>query len=215
MKSVSFPLALIALVAISLPRAAHAEPGFAQPPDDAAPDRDDPPGRAELVYDGHDRELATRDFEPRESGLRISTGPALRAMSSHADGGFGAALDVGARAAGARFAGTWVRVGSDRGLSQYDAQLWIDFGASERLHPILGAGAGVARLETASTNDGVHAAIVGIGSLRGSLEYVLPLHEADARAGFDVIGALPAIHGTDAPSVAGWVLVSARVGIGF
>ncbi len=217
MKTLFFALAAATAAGVCLPGVALAEDGFASPPGYA-----DPPERDHRDYreardkpPPDDDARSARDFEPRESSLRVSTGPTLRAMSSHADGGFGAALDIGPRAAGVRFAGNWVRTGSDRGLSQYDAQLWIDFGASERLHPILGAGAGVARVESTNGTGGTNAATVGIGVLRGTLEYVLPIREADARAGIDVAGALPAIRGTDAPNVDGWVLVTARVGIGF
>ena len=170
-----------------------------------------------------DADLAVRYYEepqaddpPREgSALRVSTGPVLRATSKHADGGLAAAIDVGARAAGARFAGTWVRTGSDRGLSQYGGQLWVDFGAEQRLHPVLAAGAGLARLEYTDVEGALRASTFGIGTLRGTLEYVLPIREADARASVDIEGALPAIRGVGAPDVDGWLLLTARVGIGF
>jgi len=207
--------ALVSAFALFCPALAHAASGYASPPgdfqrtDDELPRPDEPPPRSDDVPPRAD------DFEPEESALRLSTGPVLRATREHADGGFTAAIDIGARAAGARFAGSWVRTGSDRGLSQYDGQLWIDFGAEQRLHPILAAGAGLARLEYADALGAVHASTIGIGSLRGTLEYVLPIREANARAGLDIEGALPAIRGTDAPDVNGWVLVTARVGIGF
>jgi len=198
---------LTGALALLSPTFAHAASGFATPPgdspvDDSTPRFVEPPP-------------ATDDFDLEESALRLSTGPVLRATNQRADGGFSAAVDVGARAAGLRLAGTWVRTGSDHGLSQYDGQLWIDFGAGQRLHPILAAGAGLARLESADPSGGVRAATVGIGSLRGTLEYVLPIHEANARAGLDLEGALPAIRGSGAPDVDGWLLVTARVGIGF
>jgi len=191
------------------PAAARAESGFADPPGYS-----EPPQNQDLPQS----EADPQHFEPLESDrstFRLSTGPALRASSERADGGFGAALDIGAKAAGARFTGTWVGVGSHHGLSQYDAQLWLDFGQGQRLHPILAAGAGLARLEFADAAGATRNATIGVGTLRGSLEYVLPIQEADARAGLDIEGALPAIRGQDAPDVGGWVLVSARVGIGF
>ncbi|HEY2408200.1 MAG TPA: hypothetical protein VGI10_19470 [Polyangiaceae bacterium] len=184
-----------------------AEAGFAMPPDQ---DRLPPPRYGEPP----DSLPPPRYWQPPESALRLSIGPALRATSERADGGFGAALDIGAHAAGARLAGSWLRVGSDRGLSQYDAELWIDFGAEQRLHPILAAGAGVARLEHMEVN-GLRASAMGIGTLRGTLEYELPIQEANARAGLDLEGALPAIRGRDAPEVSGWLLLMARVGVGF
>ena len=198
---------LASALALAVPSLAHAASGFATPPGDS------PPDDTALPWAGP--APRSPDFEPEPSALRLSTGPVLRATSERADGGFAAAIDVGAKAAGARFAGSWVRTGSDRGLSQYDGQLWIDFGVEERLHPILAAGAGLARLEYRDASGALQASTVGIGTLRGSLEYVLPIREANARAGLDVEGALPAIRGMDAPNVNGWVLVSARVGIGF
>jgi len=189
------------------PALARAEPGFADPPGySEPPQNDDPPSET------------TPRFEPLDtdgSTFRLSTGPTLRATSERADGGFGAALDVGAKAAGARLAGTWVGVGSQHGLSQYDAQLWLDFGQGQRLHPILAAGAGLARLESADASGATRNGAIGVGTLRGTIEYVLPIQEADARAGLDVEGAFPAIRSQNAPDIGGWVLVSARVGIGF
>jgi len=200
--------ALASAFAFLCPVLAHAASGYATPPDDAAlrpEDREPPPDEPAPRSD---------DFFGEDSALRLSTGPVLRATPTRADGGFSAAIDIGARAAGARFAGSWVRTGGDRGLSQYDAQLWIDFARDQRLHPILAAGAGLARLEHADAGS-LQATTVGIGSLRGTLEYVLPIREANARVGLDVQGALPAIGSTGAANVAGWVLVTARVGIGF
>lgn len=200
---------LLSAVALLDPSLAHAASGFATPPgepptrsQDFAARPDDPPPQPD-------------DIEPEQSAVRLSTGPVLRATHERADAGFGAAIDVGARAAGARFAGSWVRTGSDRGLSQYDGQIWIDFGVDQRLHPILAAGAGLARLEYADGLGSVHASTVGIGSVRGTLEYELPIREANARAGLDLEGALPAIRGANAPDLSGWLLVTARVGIGF
>jgi hypothetical protein len=202
--------ALTLAVALTCPALAHAEPGFATPPGYTAPPDDDyVPPRPE------DSPPRADDFDTQESALRVSTGPVVRATSDRADGGFGAALDIGPKAAGVRFTGSWVGVGSNRGLSQYDAQLWLDFGAGQRLHPILAAGAGLARLESADAQGGPHDSTVGVGTLRGTLEYVLPIHEANARAGLDIEGALPAIRGQNAPDVGGWVLITARVGVGF
>ena len=206
---------LASALALLCPAIAHATDGYANPPGDFPSRPDDPPRSDDPPPRSDDPPPRSDDFEPEESALRLSTGPVLRATTERADGGFNAAVDIGARAAGARLAGSWVRTGSDRGLSEYDAQLWIDFGYEQRLHPILAAGAGLARLESADALGAVHASTVGIGSLRGTLEYVLPIREANARAGLDVEGALPAIRGQDAPEIGGWVLITARVGIGF
>jgi hypothetical protein len=142
-------------------------------------------------------------------------GPALRVSEIAPQGGFAAALDIGARAAGARLSGSWLDVGGEHGLSQYDLQLWIDFGYGRLLHPVLAAGAGIARADAVDADGNVTTSTLGVGVLRGTLEYVLPVSEADARAGIDVTGSVPAIRSRDAVDTNGWLLVIARVGVGF
>jgi hypothetical protein len=149
------------------------------------------------------------------SMVRVSVGPALRVSKEAADGGLAAAIDFGSGPAGARISGAWVRVGSERGLAEYRAELFIDFGADKRLHPILGAGAAVARLDSAGEDGSLETATYGVGVLRGSLEYVLPVSEADARAGIDAIGSVPAIHEKGASDPGPWLALVARVGVGF
>jgi hypothetical protein len=153
--------------------------------------------------------------ESSEPTLRLGVGPAIRVAGGGTAGGLGVALDLGARAVGGRLSGTWVRVGSDGGLSQYGAEIWVDFGAERRLRPIVGAGAAVGRLEQVDTSGSLHTSTLGLGVLRGALEYVLPVSGADARVGLDLQGALPAIRTSDSPDVTGWLLATARVGIGF
>jgi hypothetical protein len=150
-----------------------------------------------------------------ESTLRLSVGPAVRAGTDQTHGGLVTMLDVGSKAAGGRLTGTWSHVGSDGGLSQYTAELWVDFGARRRLHPIVGAGAGVARLEENDGAGSLRTSTLGLGVLRGTLEYVLPVSGADARVGLDVQGALPAIRGAGSPDVDGWLVAAVRVGVGF
>jgi hypothetical protein len=153
--------------------------------------------------------------ESTESTVRLSVGPALRAGADHTNGGLVTLLDIGSKAAGGRFSGTWSQVGSDGGLSQYTAELWVDFGARRRLHPIVGAGAGLARLETDDGAGSLRTSTLGLGVLRGTLEYVLPVSGVDARVGVDLQGALPAIRSAGAPDVTGWLVAAARVGVGF
>ncbi len=153
--------------------------------------------------------------EPSDSTFRLSAGPALRIDSHRAHGGLATALDIGSRAAGARLSGTWARVGSDGGLSQYTAELWVDFGAERRLRPILAAGAGLALLDEVGADGSLRTSTVGLGVLRGALEYALPVSGADARVGIDLEGALPAIRGNARSDVDGWLVAMARVGVGF
>jgi hypothetical protein len=187
--------------------AAAAQP-FATPPDTnetlAPADRNPPPG-----------EYASENETEPTSTVRVSVGPALRVSQDAADGGLAAALDFGSGPAGARVSGTWVNVGSDRGLAEYRAELVIDFGAEKRLRPILGAGAGIARLDRAEPNGTLETATYGIGVLRGTLEYVLPVSGADARAGVDAIGSITAIHEKGASDPGAWLSLVARVGVGF
>jgi hypothetical protein len=205
-------ICLVSLVAItSLPAAAGAQP-FAEPPE-----------RGQPLLAQHDHHypppIADSDpyYPPLQSSLvRIHTGPALRISDQSPDGGLFAALDIGERAAGIRFSGAWVSVGAERGMSQYGGELWIDFAHDQRLHPILGAGAGAARLELLDRTTGeTDAYTVGIGTLRGSLQYVLPVRGTDARASIDVVGSVPAIRGQDTPETSPWLLAMATVGVGF
>ena len=185
---------------------------FAQPPDEPLIAREDPRrGTA-------DRFVAEPDspfYAPR-STLRLHVGPALRVSEEDPDGGLFAALDIGERAAGLRLSGSWVRVGSESGMQHYTGELWIDFGEGERLHPILGAGAGVARVDVTDAQTGDSTAhTLGTGVLRGTLEYGLPVRSTDARAGISVIGTVPAIRSSDDVSTSPWVLFVATVGVGF
>jgi hypothetical protein len=209
MKHASSALVLLGLALVA--GSARAQ-GFAQPPDEPVlaqrPDDsqlDHPP----IASDDYD------EFRQPGSTVRIHTGPALRISRHDPDGGLFAAIDSGERAAGVSFSGAWVRVGADNGLQQYGGELWLDFGAGKRLHPILAAGAGVARLESLDATGTRSAATVGVGTLRGTLEYMLPIRDTDARAGLDVIGAVPAIRSSSATDASPWMLVVATVGVGF
>jgi hypothetical protein len=186
-------------------------PAAAQP-FSTPPDSNEPPA---LV----DREPAAENESESDadalSTVRVSVGPALRVSQQGADGGLAAAIDLGSGPAGARISGAWVNVGSDRGLAEYRAELVIDFGADKRLRPILGAGAGVARLDRAEEDGSIDTATYGVGILRGTLEYVLPVNGADARAGIDAIGSVPAIHEKGASDPGPWLSLVARVGVGF
>lgn len=200
--------ATLTLFACLLPRIAAAEPGFASPPG------------APLVLEQSnwdDRSVEPRVEPSRElsSTLRVSVGPGLRISGHEPEGGLFVALDVGARAAGVRASATWLRASAEQGLSQYGAELWIDFGVGQQLHPIVGAGAGVARLDTLDADGNETTATIGVGVLRGTLDYVLPITGADARVGVDLIGNVPATPGGAAGDARPWLLTVAHVGVGF
>jgi hypothetical protein len=185
---------------------------FAEPPDQPIIARGNDP---EPLRDSYDRDANDYYYLPR-STLRLNVGPALRVSENSPDGGLSAALDIGERAAGVRLSGAWVRVGGNHGLQQYGGELWIDFGEGKRLHPILGAGAAVARLDRQDPVTGdLETSTLGVGVLRGTLQYLLPVPSTDARAGIDVIGSVPAIRGSDDAPSSPWLLIVATVGVGF
>jgi hypothetical protein len=117
------------------------------------------------------------------------------------------ALDVGQRAVGGRLSACWLRAGSEQGLSAYTAELWIDFRHRHTLHPVLGAGASF--LRGGALDDDKTA---GAGVLRGALEYELPIVDADARLGLNLLLLLPAI-GTERTKP--WTSAALTVGAGF
>jgi hypothetical protein len=185
------------------PRTALAEAGFADPPDQPLAQE----------YEASNQEAYPLDADPastQPSTVRVSVGPTLRVADPKTDGGLHVALDVGARAAGLRASGSWVRTSSEHGISQYAAELWIDFGAGRTLHPILGAGVGVARVEREE-----QTATLGIGVLRGTVEYLLPVAGVDARVGIDAIGCVPATPGGGSEDASPWLLAVGHVGVGF
>jgi hypothetical protein len=201
----TFPLVVLLTL---LPRPASAQE-FAEPPG-GGPD----PFPADERRVDERGEIAS-DFVPEPSSVRLSVGPVLRVAKVATDGGLVAAADIGSGPAGVRLSGSWVRVGSDEGLAQYQGELFIDFGADRRLHPIVGAGAGVARLGMRDSDGTTRLSTYGIGILRGTVEYVLPVERADARVGLDAVGGVPAVQSKNAGDALPWLLFSARVGVGF
>jgi hypothetical protein len=132
MRPASYVIGALALLKVGV---ASAQDHYARPPD---------PSQSQAF------------LEPSDPTLRLSVGPAIRMAGAGTAGGLGVALDLGARAVGGRLSGTWVRVGSDGGLSQYAAEIWVDFGAERRLRPIVGAGAAVGRLEEMDASGSLH-----------------------------------------------------------
>jgi hypothetical protein len=117
------------------------------------------------------------------------------------------ALDIGQRAVGARISASWLRAESQQGLSAYTAELWIDFRHRYELHPIVGAGASFLRGGALGAHDSA-----GAGSLRGALEYELPIADADARVSLNLMALVPAI-GTERTRP--WTMAALMVGAGF
>ena len=121
---------------------------------------------------------------------------------------------MGEKAAGLRVSGAWVRVGGEGGVSQYGGELWLDFNHYGPLHPIVGAGAAAAMMQLSDGAGGTDSHTVGVGTLRATLQYALPIRDTDARASIDLIGAVLAIRGESAPNARAYLLALATVGVG-
>lgn len=151
------------------------------------------------------------------SPVRLHVGTAGRTGADSVRAGLLAALDIGRGPTGVRLSGTWVRVGYDDPLAQYTGELTLSLLEHPRWIPSLGVGGGLARTYRVDpsgqrTSGG---ASLGVGVLRASLEYRLPLHATDARLGLNAAGSLPAIKEQRAPDLPPWLLLSATVGVGF
>ena len=88
-----------------------------------------------------------------------------------------------------------------------------DFAEHSAVHPIVGAGAALARLDH-NRSGRIESDTVGIGLLRGTLQYRLPVQGVDARAAIDVVGSMPAV-GARAADTTPWVTAALMVGVGF
>lgn len=177
--------------------------GYATPPES--------PYQQQLVEpDPREPERPYAAFERAPSTFRFHVGPAL--LVQPGSPGLATALDIGRRAVGARLSGSWLRAGSERGLSVYSAELWVDLRPRTELHPILGAGAswlhgGAVRSESEGSSRSA-----GAGVLRAALEYELPLADADARLGLNVLALVPAI---DSDRSRPWLVTTLMIGAGF
>lgn len=198
----------LTLAAPLLATVAHSQP-FAVPPDDSEPFAarpDDAPTRADAPVIVDDPALPGT-----HSVARVHVGPAVQFDDEAARAGLGGMVDFGRRGAGLRFTGLWAGTSDGGSVAQYTAELWIDFASDSRLHPIVSAGAGLARLDgVEATADGPQR--VGIGIVRAGLEYQLPVRGAEARAGLSAFAALPAV---GAENVTAWGGALASVGVGF
>ncbi|MBN2191462.1 MAG: hypothetical protein JW751_01495 [Polyangiaceae bacterium] len=152
---------------------------------------------------------------PPDSWFRLQTGPALRLSDSKPAGGLLVAMEVGRRAAGFRASAAWLGVQQEEGIAQYTGELWVDFSRGGPLHPQVGAGGGLARVNALDENDGLTTENSGVALLRPGLHYRLPLDRVDARTGIDLIGVLPAVHGSSDIQLGPWLVVAASVTIGF
>jgi hypothetical protein len=162
------------------------------------------PHRPEPALMPDERDGRAEAWEPT-STFRFHVGPA--ALLEPASPGLFTALDVGQRAVGARLSAAWLRAESAQGLSSYSAELWIDFRHRSALHPVLGAGASLLRGGALGQKDQA-----GAGSLRGALEYELPLVDAEARLSLTALLLVPAIA---SERTRPWTMAALTVGAGF
>jgi len=206
------PAVLVGMALLAAPAIARAD-GFATPPgdDEVAVVRDDrfDPGPLPSRFEEED---------PR-SIIRLLVGPSAKFDAESAAPGLLVGADLGKGPAGVRLSAAWMNVGTDHGISQYTAELTLDFGGRSRIRPVVGAGGGYARTSSSMNDDGTldpdDGANLGIGVVRGGIGYRLPLREADARVQLDLTGAFPAIRADNAPDVTPWAMASLTVGVGF
>jgi hypothetical protein len=198
---ISFALG-VACVAVA-PRS-HAD--FARPPEPSPYHPAEPYQPAEPAdYPPSEHQRWEPPLGTTSSTVRFHVGPAV--LIDPSGPGLYAALDIGQRAVGGRLSGSWLRAESERGLSAYTAEIWIDFRHHYTLHPILGAGASWLHGGALGDDDNAGAAV-----LRGALEYELPITDADARLGLNLVALVPAI-GTERTRP--WATAALTVGAGF
>jgi hypothetical protein len=187
---------------VGLP-AAHAE--FAPPPESPygarEPRRQEPP----LDPSGTGVEPWEPPAAEKPSTFRFHVGPAV--LLRPAGPGLFTAVDIGERAVGARLSAVLLRAESAEGLAGYAGELWIDLRHRDRLPPIVGAGASLLHGGALGQPQSV-----GAGVLRAALEYELPISEADARLGLNLVAWVPAV-GTERTRP--WGVAALTVGAGF
>jgi hypothetical protein len=182
--------------------ASPARADFAAAPD--SPYRYSPPPDSPPPAQLRDEREPRRDSQDRDSTFRFNIGPAL--LVNPVGPGLFTALDIGRHAVGVRGSATWLRAEQQKGLAAYGGELWIDLLHDGDLHPIIGAGASWLHGTALDTRN------LGAGSLRGALEYELPLQGASARLGLSLSVLVPAI-GNEATRP--WAFTAVTVGAGF
>lgn len=178
----------------------------------------DPPGtRPEYLPPDEPAPFSPPPVDPPRSAstMRVHVGPALRLDERATAGGLFAGIDLGRRATGLRLSGTWSAEGQRDAAQQYAAELWVDFAGAERLRPILGAGAGILRLQRTGDDGARVGATEGVAVLRLAIEYLIPLDDADARAALSAIGTLPAVQGRSGVESSPGAILVASVAVGF
>ena len=157
--------------------------------------------------------------ERRGSAVRLSVGPWAATTGRGLGPGLGVGADLGSGTLGARLSAAWLRgepSGGDAspiagGLAQYTVEMTADLAARGAIHPVLGLGFGYARVDAGR---GVTGAL-GVGTASLVIEYLLALTDADVRVGLGATGALPGPADGAVADARGWMMIGARLGIGF
>ncbi len=162
-------------------------------------------------YDNHRVELY-------RSPMRLHLGPAGVTTGQSLGMGLGLAADFGRGSVGFRLSAAWLRgeAGDPAktsiydGLSQYTGEVTLDFNKRGPWHPILGVGAGVARV-----NRGDTGGTIGIGTAGLRLEYALAFDDADVRVGLFGTAVMAGPSDREVRDVRSYALFGATIGVGF
>jgi hypothetical protein len=159
-----------------------------------------------------------RYTELYRSPMRLHIGPAGVTTGQSLGMGLGLAADFGRGSVGFRLSAAWLRgEGGDAsrtpigdGLSQYTGEVTLDFNKRGPWHPVLGVGAGVARVSRADSGG-----TIGIGTAGLRLEYALAFDDADVRIGIGGWGVMAGPSDREVKDVRSYALLGATLGIGF
>jgi hypothetical protein len=188
------------------------------PPPDPPPDRfasppvaTSPPVAAPYDDDDHRYELY-------RSPMRLHVGPAGVTTGQSLGLGLGLAADFGRGSVGFRLAAAWLRGEQGDptktpiadGLAQYTGEVTLDFNKHGPWHPVLGVGAGIARV-----GRGDSGGTIGIGTAGLRIEYALAFDDADVRIGAGAWGVMAGPSDREVRDVKSYALFGASIGVGF
>ncbi len=172
------------------------------------------PVAAQPPYDDYDNHRV----ELYRSPMRLHLGPAGATTGQSLGMGLGLAADFGRGSVGFRLAAAWLRgePGDPAkssiydGLSQYTGEVTLDFNKRGPWHPVLGVGAGVARVNRSDTGG-----TIGIGTASLRLEYALAFDDADVRLGIGGSAVMAGPSDREVRDVRSYALFGATIGVGF
>lgn len=152
------------------------------------------------------------------SPMRLHLGPSGVTTGQSLGMGLGLAADFGRGSVGFRLAAAWLRgepgdpskTTLADGLSQYTGEVTLDFNKRGPWHPVLGVGAGVARV-----GRGDSGGFIGVGTAGLRLEYALLFDDADVRLAVGAQGVMAGPSDREVRDVRSYALFGASLGIGF